>query len=144
MTPFFMDEKIAQQLQALAAFAETQRYPLAEMLRREARAKAGIIDDQPFPEEHTALMPSGYRVVFTIEQHPYRDGSGAMWLRHMSMSSPNAGKVPINQAIEWAMGQLGYTSALSDCLAYVEDYGEGRLAVNVLEEIKTNMAPGRA
>jgi hypothetical protein len=140
MTPFIMDQESASKLKAIAAYAETHRVPVAEMQRRADDYGKGH-PAQPFPKEHETELPFGFKVVYTIEQHPLKDGSGALWLRHMSMSAPRQGRVPHDLAMEWVMGQLGYTNHFRNCMVWPEDLGPERVAINVLEEFKDN-APG--
>jgi hypothetical protein len=138
MTVFIMDAETEQRLLALADYAEENRIPLDEMKSRAEDYERGIIRE--LGSEHNLELPMGFKVVFTIEEHPLRDGSGTMWLRHMSMSSPRVGRVPVRPAVEWVMRVLGYISEFEECMIYPEDFGPDRVAINVLEE----MPPVRA
>lgn len=78
----------------------------------------------------------GYRVVFSIEEHPLKDG-GTTWLRHMSMSAATPGKAPNQVAVGEVGGLLGFPTKdheldYDKCQFWLED-GE---AVNVICEIE--------
>lgn len=143
MTVFSMDEASAEQLRTIAAYADGHRIDLAEMQSRYDRfVNEGKVED--FSQEYQTLLPFGFKVVYTIEQHPMKDGSGGVWVRHMSMSSPAKGKAPIELTLQWVMGQLGFTTPLNDCMVYPEDIGPDHIAVNVLEPIRENAIAGSA
>jgi hypothetical protein len=138
MTPFVMDEATIAKLQALALYADEHRIPYEEMKRRHDAYLAGERTEHPNPDNEV-IMPFGFKVVFTIEQHPLKEGGGKAWLRHMSMSSPRQGLAPIDLALKLVMAQLGYTSKLDECMLYPEDIGPDHVAINVLEEIHENV-----
>lgn len=144
MTVFVMDEQTAEQLREIARYADEHRVPLIEMKKRHAAWTQYQIAPEPFGPEHTLVLPFGFRVVFTIEEHPMNNGEGGVWLRHMSMSSPRVGYAPLKEAIQWVMGQLGFTSPVEQCVTYPEDIGPKHIAINVLEEIKTTAEAGTA
>ena len=143
MTIFVMDAETAQKLRSVAQYADHHRIDLVEMKARHEAHKAGRAIE-PFGPQFCAILPMGFRVVFTIEEHPLRDGSGSMWLRHMSMSSPKRGRAPIEPALEWVMGQLGYTTPLRNSMVYREDTGPDSVAINVIEEYRAGLPQGTA
>lgn len=143
MTAFSMDEASAQLLKDAAKYADANRIPLEEMMRRHAAHQTGQYVAEP-DEEATVILPFGFKVVITVEQHPLRDREGGAWLRHMSMSSPRSGRAPIDLALAWVMGQVGFTTPLEGCMVYPENIGPDHIAINVLEEIKTTEMAGTA
>lgn len=56
----------------------------------------------------------GYRLVFSIEECPKRDGTGTVWLRRMSMSTGRPGKLPHPAGVEMIAGKLGFPP-LKEC-----------------------------
>ena len=132
-----MDDATAKKLQACAVYAADHTVSLDEMKRRHEAFLAGRFTSDPNPAT-TVELPMGFKVVFTIEEHPMG------WMRHMSMSSPKAGRAPIEPALAWVMGQLGYTLPVSECITYPEDIGSNHVAINVLEPIRTIAQQGHA
>lgn len=77
-------------------------------------------------------LPIGFRVVFTIEQHP------ESWMRHLSVSvDGKRGAVPNNFAMAWIARQLGFTDQPS--MAFLENEREPHPAVNWMQK---TAAPG--
>lgn len=138
MTLFVMDASVSAQLHALADYAEQNRFELPQLL---ARANKAMNNEpvEPLPSEYSVTLPSGFGVTYTIEQHP----SG--WLRHLSVSSPRADRVPIAATMEFIMGELGFTKSFEDAkFKYPEAVDDGRTAINVLEPIVGNQQTSRA
>lgn len=84
-------------------------------------------------------IPFGFVVTFSIEtNHP----SGAM--RHMSMSSPVAGKVPSPEGAWMVAEELGFIGSLSQCTLWFESLTRGpgpkQQAINIVQPLR--MMPG--
>jgi hypothetical protein len=126
MTMFLMDEPTTAKIKELADYAVQHSYDLAFMKERARKSQTGEPVEK-YAEEHTLVLPTGFLITYTIEQHP------GGWMRHLSMSSPARGKVPNQPAIEWVMGLLGYTKPLERCVTWPEHFGDNQIAINVLE-----------
>lgn len=127
MTVFVIDDAVRAQLASIKEFAEANRYDIAFMRKRVDLMNAG----QPlpfYPDEHTATLPLDWWVTYTIEEHP------GGWMRHMSMSSPKNGTLPIGPTLQFVMDELGYNLPLADCYTWPEEVPLGnRMAINVME-----------
>jgi hypothetical protein len=117
MTPFVMTDGIKAQLQELRKLAEQDDRVLS---LEEVKAHA-------YPVDQTVELPLGWKVTMSVEYQPVG------LTRHMSMSSPVAGRVPTPEAVQWTLLALGFVRPLESCMVYPEQYASGRLAVNVLE-----------
>ncbi len=89
-----------------------------------------VVGDRP---GHSCIIPVDFRVVFSVELHPNKDGSGFTKLRLMSMSVPTEGKLPNPEACKMVMSELGFQSELEDCYVKIED---GDRAILIIEEFK--------
>jgi hypothetical protein len=83
-------------------------------------------------EEHSCIVPQDFRVVYSIEKHPLKDGGGFATIRHASISVPTEGKLPNVEACHMIIMELGFKNDLPDCMISIE---EGR-AINIMEEMK--------
>jgi hypothetical protein len=132
MTPFVMTDGIKAQLQELRKLAEQDDRVLS---LEEVKAHANGFDandpstrlSSPYPVDQTVELPLGWKVTMSVEYQPVG------LTRHMSMSSPVAGRVPTPEAVQWTLLALGFVRPLESCMVYPEQYASGRLAVNVLE-----------
>jgi hypothetical protein len=80
-------------------------------------------------KEHRCVVPDNFRIVYSVEEHPLKDGSGFAKLRHASISVPDKGKLPNPHACEMIIMELGYKNRFLECMVDIE---EGR-AVNIIE-----------
>jgi hypothetical protein len=62
---------------------------------------------------HTCIIPFEYRCVFTLDQAQKRDGSGIIWLRHLSVSV-GKDKWPNQVAVSQLMEEFGFRQKLCD------------------------------
>lgn len=96
MRPLIIDR---DRLRALRAYAEASPIPYAEMIRMMA-GDAPRIGERP---GHTLQLPVGFRLAFSIEEAPVREGS-PVWIRHLSMGlhgrDMGPGEYPHPAAIE--------------------------------------------
>lgn len=132
-TPFIMDEETKHKLDKLRKLAEEEERILSlEELKRYAtnfnEDKPSVLGS-PFPLDQTLVLPLGWKVTMSFEHQPFG------LARHMSMSSPAKGKVPITHSVQWVMLALGFVRPLEGCLVYFETYAAGRKAVNVMEPV---------
>lgn len=121
--PLVWDSK---ELAAYRQRIENQKIPLHEM-KRIVSGDATIVGDRP---SHVFNFPLGYRLVYSIEEHPLRNGSGTIWIRHMSMSIAVEGRAPNPIALEMIGKELGFPP-LKECSIQMEGS-----AVCVLAEYK--------
>ena len=126
MRPFIIDEEIKSELAKLAEHAEKNPFSMDDLL--------DIKNGQGKPagdyEEFTAILPFGYKIVFSIEKQVQGD------VRHLSMSVDADGKLPNELVIGECMKMLGFYGELGDCFIMLEDISPNRQAINILEIIK--------
>ena len=123
MTVLILDDEARQQIQEIKLYAENNFFTL-EQLRKIIEAKESIGNDPRF----SCIIETGFRVVFTIEQHP------GGWMKHFSASVNNQGRYPNEEAVGMLMTEFGFTRNLRDCHVFLEKSEE---AVNVLEPVDT-------
>ena len=80
-------------------------------------------------EGFTCTIPATFRIAYSIEEHPLKDGKGFKKLRHASISVPEIGKLPNPEACNMIIEELGYKNKLDGCVVHVEDR-----AINIIEE----------
>jgi hypothetical protein len=142
-TPFIMDPVIERHLKDLAELAaEKDRIIPLDVLQQYA---AGFDPDDPstrlaspYPDDQTITLPLGWMVTLSYEFQPMG------LVRHLSMSSPAAGRVPHPEAVRWVMDALGFMHPLEECLVYPETYDNGRVAMNVIEVVESVQPEGAA
>lgn len=79
----------------------------------------------------TIPIPMAYDVTFSIETgHP----GGTM--RHMSMSVAKKGRAPVPEAIWMVAQELGFVGGLETCMTYPEEFGNGGVAINVIQPVR--------
>ncbi len=123
--PLVIDPAIVH---GLIAYAEENKTTL-QMLQA---IHAG---ERPPPGDYakrSAMLPVGYRVVYTIEEHPQEDGE-TKWFKHLSISCDN--KLPSVHTGQAIMRAFGY-GPMEDCVVYKED-GSGIIeSINIVEAYK--------
>ena len=102
-------------IKTLREFGESHRIPVEEV-RRMITGDAPVAGDRP---GHALDLPVNFRVVFSIEETPLRDGTGAIWLRRMSMSLAVPGRAPNIHAVRLVAEGLGFPP-LKQCMIDVE------------------------
>lgn len=86
---------------------------------------------------HSCIIPQDFRIVFSVEMHPRKDGKGFTKLRVMSMSVPAEGKLPSVEAVQMVLPELGFTSKFEDSYVTMENDAKGEpVAIVVMEEFK--------
>lgn len=120
MTALVIDEA---RVGGLRAFAEAHPIALDDM-RRIAAGIAPVVGDRA---GHAIRLDFGFRVAFSIEEHPLRGGAGTAWVRHMSMSCDRPGRLPHPAALE-EVGRLLGLPPLRECLVR-EDMAPGAIEV---------------
>jgi hypothetical protein len=109
----------------LKAYANENRIPLDKM-KRIANGDYPPAGDY---KARTIMLPVGYRVVYTIEEHPDRDGDGTKWLRHLSITCDN--QPPSKHAARLLMDSFDF-GPTDDCCIYFEEMPFMK-ALNVIE-----------
>ena len=101
MTALVLGPDQVEALAALRAHAETpeNRYRLSDLVCVIKGAIPTVGDDPSM----VVRIPVGFRVVYSVEQHP----SG--WIRHMSVSLDGGSKVPGLHAVARSAKQLGFS-----------------------------------
>lgn len=128
MIPLIYDVK---ELEAFARKVEERKLTVPEMLDIEA-GRSPIIGDRP---EHAMNLDLGWRLVYSLEEHPQKDGSTPVWIRHMSMSQAVPGRQPNQFALAEITKALGFPP-LSECRIQ-PDPGSSAIAVLALYDAKT-------
>ena len=112
-----------------------------EMLLRQIAAAQSVSDHttrdkevNAFYDQFSIAIPFGYKAVFTVEQQP------TGMCRHLSFSSGVEGKVPNTIAVEMLMKEFGFKGTLDQCQVWPEEFGQRRIAINVLEPIEGEAA----
>ncbi|MEK6829101.1 MAG: hypothetical protein AABY15_03160 [Nanoarchaeota archaeon] len=125
MRPLIIDDEIKDKLKNLASYAERNPFTMDDLLdtMNKQLAPAGDM------EHYVVHIPFGYKVAFSIEQQAVGD------VRHLSMSVDAVGKLPNVIAVEEIMKIIGFKNKLENCVVKLEDIGENRQAINVLEII---------
>lgn len=118
--PLVIDEAA---LAALKKHGEKRFIILAEM-RRIVSGQAASVGDR---NGYSLDMEVGYRVVFSVEEHPQKDGS-TVWLRHMSISQVQSGRAPnqltlglVGKELGFPMNEKAHTLNYEKCQIWLEN-----------------------
>lgn len=108
------DTKVAN----LKAFAEAHPIFMNELIEI-AEGRQQPVGDR---EGYSIDLPINFKVVFSIEEHPQKDGNGTIWFKHMSMSLDIPGRCPNEFAVGMVCQALGFPP-LNEChLDLVKDH----------------------
>lgn len=119
MRPLVIDKKARARIKKVIRFAEENKITAQEI---SSRMESEIpIGDHP---DYTCEIPFGFRVCFSIEQHP----SG--WMRHISVSVAEPGRVPSFDGVNLLLEEFGFRERVGGRLVV---YVEGGRAINLLE-----------
>lgn len=133
MPTLFIDSEAKSRVATLREFAESRTLSTQDIYAIQHGRKPPPGDDP----NYATIIPLGFRVVFTVEQHPFG------WAEHLSVSVPDArpGSGP-NEVIVNQIAQLFGFPPLPVILERIkagqpyliapEDLGDGRIAVNVV------------
>lgn len=126
MAALLMGPDQAEALRSVRRHAEAHPVPLAEVFRRYEHREP-VLDGACICD-----LPVGFRVVFTVEQHP------AGWTRHLSVSGPTPGRLPNSYAMMTIGRALGMRMMVFDPTAetYFEGPEKAPYAVNVIEPME--------
>lgn len=121
MRALILNDTAKSALKNLREFAEKNPIDKKEMVLI-MNGKLAPVGDR---EGYSCQIPVGFRVVYSIEQHPKQ------LFKHASFSINTVGKMPNPVAVQELMTELGFKRPLEKCLIQVED----GYAVNVLEPV---------
>jgi hypothetical protein len=113
MIPLILD---GTKLKSIREFAEANPFSLSDLYL----IMEGKVPCAGEREGHVCYLDFGFKVVFSIEEHPHKD-TGTVWLRHMSVSlkESTGTRVPSIQAIELLCNALGF-EPLEKCMVRLE------------------------
>lgn len=131
MTPLLIDETVKARIQEVRAYAEKNKLNRAMMERIVAGEEPFVGEDPGFE----CSIPFGFRVVFSIEEHP------CGWCHHFSMSVETPGRVPNINAVRLLMMEFGISRPLEECLVEMENCIPP--AVNVIAPISALQEVGK-
>lgn len=126
MRPLILDNVKSSQIIALKEFADKNRIEFPEMMQIMHGDKPPIGDRKGY----SLSIEVGYRIVFSIEQHPKG------WALHLSMSVNKPGSLPNETAVAGIMQILGFKRPIQTNVVYQEPVDPGLVAINVLEWIE--------
>lgn len=127
MRKLLIDKKAVARVVKYAFDNKIERETLEKMVKKEVAP----VGDSP---EYTCYLFDGFRVVFSIENHPMG------WCRHISISVNSTVKVPSIEAAKMIMEEFGFQTPLEDCYVELEETGDPERpnAIYVIEPIKDN------
>jgi len=130
--PLVMDDEARNKIKGLQATATENPYDFA----RVKRLCEGL--EQPVGDHYAIELDFGYRVVYSIEQQPLKDGSGFAWMDHLSISvSCDNGVWPSPEACNWILSEFGMPVMDSmQCTIWLENEKDSTMpsAVNFVSE----------
>ena len=98
MRPLIIDFETKQKIKSVIEYAEQNRIDHFQMIEIEA----GILPPVGDNPNHCVSIFSGFRVVFSIEEHPIG------WCRHFSVSVNADEKLPSIPATELLLQEFGF------------------------------------
>ncbi|MDD5556686.1 MAG: hypothetical protein PHN82_05475 [bacterium] len=123
MRALILDDGIRGEIRRVADHARRHPLPL-RMLRDIMAGRRRAVGYDP---RFVCEIPMGFRVVFSIEEHP------GGWMRHISISV-GGGNLPHPAAVRQIAGEFGFTGDLGDCERWVEETEDAR-AVNLVQPL---------
>jgi hypothetical protein len=111
------------ELEAFRKQVEQRKLPIDEMYAI-AEGRSPIVGDRP---DHAMNLDVGWRIVYSVEEHPHENKVDRVWLRHMSMSQAMPGRGPNQIALGEITKALGFPP-LSQCQIQ-PDSGSSAIAV---------------
>lgn len=127
--PLIIGTEEHDDIRRVVEHAERNRIGWDELSLLAQRLKEGdttAVSDDP---QTRCVLPVGYRVVFSIEEHRPR------WCRHLSISVDERGCLPGEFAVIEIARAFGFRGSLSDWREHGAVWLEQEIAVNVLEPL---------
>lgn len=128
--PLVIDDAARSQIRALQATAKENPYDFA----RVKKLCEGL--EHPVGDHYAIKLDFGYRVVYSIEQQPLKDGSGYTWCDHLSISVSCENEVwPSPEACNWILSEFGMPT-MDSCAIWLENDKDSTMpsAVNFVSE----------
>lgn len=112
-------------IKKLISYAEKNKIDLKRMKNIMALKEPPVGDLKGY----SLNIPVGFRVVYSIEEHP------CGWMKHLSISLSKRHRVPNQYAVQMIMDKfsMGQLESKSKDLIYIEDVGNNIKAINVLD-----------
>lgn len=108
--PLVLDENSKREIKRVRDHAENHPYTTSRL--KEIQEGRGVTPgDDP---NYTCTIPFGYRCVFTLDQAQKKDGSGVIFLRHLSVSIDDKKLWPNQVAVSQLMEEFGFRQKLCD------------------------------
>jgi len=125
MRPLIIDDTVRQDLKSLGEHARADEYSLDDLLD----LMNGRIDPPGMDEKFFRLVPVGYKVVCTVENHP-----GCKML-HASISVNAENKLPHPVSIQAIIEELGFKGKLGSDDPNMTVHTNEPGCINILEKI---------
>jgi hypothetical protein len=127
MRALIIGETEQAELQRIKQYAEAHPYDLEAMVDR-GRGKRVAPGELSV---YRCLIPVGFKVVFSVEDHPQRSGK-TIRMRHLSVSVSAFNKLPSPEAVQLIMDELGFKRPWQECHIDTEKFPGGQ-AITVIE-----------
>jgi hypothetical protein len=125
MRPLIINDEVRALFKVMIEEAEKNKIPISEM--KELHEKQEIVGENPKFDKQWCVLEFGYRIFFTIEEHP------AGWCRHISISV-DSDAFPNPASISLIMNEFGFENGLSGSdKVYIEPAAK---AINVIDRIE--------
>lgn len=126
-TPLIINDAVRARAKEVVAYARANRQNIHDLHRMMGQALAGILNPLGNDPQRQLLIPMGYCLVYSIEQHP------GGWMHHVSMSSAAKGRAPLPESIDLALEAMRLSVRMKDAaMVWPEDLDDGNKAINVL------------
>jgi hypothetical protein len=127
MRPLVINEAVKADVNRVKEYAHANPVRIASVVRTAGGSRPPVGDNK----EHACVLPMGYRCVFSIEEQPMG------FCRHLSVSVPEKGKAPNENAVLELMKLFGFkaTAYGPGVMVWLEDISNDFKAVNVLEPL---------
>lgn len=129
MRVLVIGENEQAELQRIRQYAEANPYDLEAMVDR-GRGKRMTPGELSV---YRCYIPVGFKVVFTIEDHPQHTGK-TLRMRHLSVSVTGFNKLPSPEAVQMIMDELGFIRPIVECHVDIEKFTGGQ-AITVIEPL---------
>ena len=130
MRPLVIGENEKEALSKLKQNAESNIFSFDDLLDMKNEVTE-IVGDRP---DFFCYIPVGYRVVYSIEEHPLKEGGGFLKIRHASISVDKPKSLPSPEACELIIKELGYENGMENCQLSIENISETKAAVTILDK----------
>ena len=128
MVPLIINESVRAEIKRVKEYAEDHKYNIHH-LHRVMKGRERPAGEDP---GHCLTIPIGFRVVYSIEQHPVG------WCHHWSVSAPDPGRAISKPGLRMILDDFEFVGREPD-YTHAEQIGPNHIALNVL--IKCEGAP---